>query len=98
VGGGSRLKVLEAMAAGVPVVSTTLGAEGLDVSDGENILLADFGARLAVAINNLVRDANLRARIIDGGHALVRSRYEWSILGAKLLEQYQNLLAGMKRD
>src|ERR1041385_4067086 len=52
VGGGSRLKILEAMAAGVPVVSTTLGAEGLDVSDGENILLAETTAQLAQGILN----------------------------------------------
>lgn len=92
VGGGSRLKVLEAMAAGVPVVSTTRGAEGLDVNDGENILLADSPAQLADTLSKVIRDANLRARIIEGGYALVRSRYEWSILGKKLVEQYHQLL------
>lgn len=98
VGGGSRLKILEAMAAGVPVVSTRLGAEGLDVSDGENILLAESSAQLANGIIRVIDMADLRARLIAGGHALVRARYDWSMLGAKLGEQYENLLAGMKRN
>ncbi len=98
VGGGSRLKILEAMAARVPVVSTRLGAEGLEVSDGENILLAESPAHLADAALKVIVTADLRARLISGGQALVKARYDWTILGAKLLEQYQILLAGMKRD
>jgi glycosyltransferase involved in cell wall biosynthesis len=98
VGGGSRLKILEAMAAGVPVVSTKLGAEGLDVSDGENILLAESSAQLANGILKVIDGADLRTRLIMGGHALVRTKYDWSILGAKLLDRYQNLLDGMNRD
>jgi sugar transferase (PEP-CTERM/EpsH1 system associated) len=97
VGGGSRLKILEAMAAGVPVVSTKLGAEGLDVSDGENILLAESSAQLANGIFRLIETADLRARLIAGGHVLVRARYDWSMVGAKLLDQYQTLVA-VKRD
>ncbi|HEX3083502.1 MAG TPA: glycosyltransferase family 4 protein, partial [Pyrinomonadaceae bacterium] len=97
VGGGSRLKILEAMAAGVPVVSTKLGAEGLDVSDGENILLAESSAQLANELLRLIETADLRARLIAGGHVLVRARYDWSMVGAKLLDQYQTLVA-MKRD
>jgi sugar transferase (PEP-CTERM/EpsH1 system associated) len=98
VGGGSRLKILEAMAADVPVVSTRLGAEGLDVSDGESILLAESAAHLANAILKVIDTAELRARLVNGGQALVKARYDWTILGAKLIEQYQILLAGMKRD
>jgi len=98
VGGGSRLKILEAMAAGVPVVSTKLGAEGLDVSDNENVLLAESSAQLANGILKLIETADLRERLITGGHALVRARYDWSMLGAKLLEQYQMFVAGMNRD
>jgi sugar transferase (PEP-CTERM/EpsH1 system associated) len=97
VGGGSRLKILEAMAAGVPVVSTRLGAEGLDVSDGENILLAESSAQLANGILRVIEAADLCARLVTGGHALVRARYDWSMLGVKLLDQYQTLLAGETR-
>ena len=93
VGGGSRLKILEAMAAGVPVVSTTLGAEGLQVRDGENILIADGDDRLTKAVIDLVNDEKLRAQIVSGGHALVAERYDWARLGAKLFEWYQQLLS-----
>jgi glycosyltransferase involved in cell wall biosynthesis len=84
---------LEALAAGVPVVSTTLGAEGLHVRDGEDILIADGEDRLTKAIINLVDDEKWRARLISGGHALVAERYDWARLGAKLFECYQHLLS-----
>jgi glycosyltransferase involved in cell wall biosynthesis len=93
VGGGSRLKILEAMAASVPVVSTTLGAEGLEVSNGENILLAGSDQEIAGAIINLIDDDSLRRRLIAGGQALAKSRYDWSSLGGKLVDEYQRLLA-----
>jgi polysaccharide biosynthesis protein PslH len=93
VGGGSRLKILEAMAAGVPVVSTTLGAEGLHVGDGENVLIADGDDRLTKAVIDLVNDEELRARLVSGGHALVAEGYDWAQLGAKLFACYQHLLS-----
>jgi sugar transferase (PEP-CTERM/EpsH1 system associated) len=93
VGGGSRLKILEAMAASVPVVSTTLGAEGLDIRDGENILIADGEDRLTKAVIDLVNDERLRAQLIAGGRALVAERYDWSRIGAKLFESYRQLLS-----
>lgn len=92
VGGGSRLKILEAMAAGVPVVSTTLGAEGLEVIDGENVLIADDDDALARSTLKLLDDQERRARIIASGNALVADRYDWSHLGAKLLACYEQLL------
>ena len=91
VGGGSRLKILEAMAAGVPVVSTKLGAEGLDLSDGENVLLTEGPGQIAQALIRLIEDHELERGLIAGGYVLVSERYDWSILGAKLLSQYQTL-------
>jgi len=91
VGGGSRLKILEAMAAGVPVVSTKLGAEGLDASAGENILLTDSTAQLAERLINVIDNQDLRRRLIEGAETLVRERYDWSMLGAKLMDQYQTM-------
>jgi sugar transferase (PEP-CTERM/EpsH1 system associated) len=93
VGGGSRLKILEAMAAGVPVVSTQLGAEGLKVRDGENILLADNDRELAEKIVNVIDNEHLRAEIIGAARALTADRYDWSKLGASLASVYSNLLA-----
>ena len=92
VGGGSRLKILEAMAAGVPVVSTTLGAEGLDLNDGENIVIADTNEQLAEALDKVIKSEELRQRISEAGHALVSERCDWSRLGANLFETYQQLL------
>jgi sugar transferase (PEP-CTERM/EpsH1 system associated) len=92
VGGGSRLKILEAMAASVPVVSTAQGAEGLQVHDGENILLSDSN-ELAKAIIGLMDRPELRAKIVSGGRRLVTARYDWSQLGSTLFEYYRELLA-----
>lgn len=94
VGGGSRLKILEAMAASVPVVSTTLGAEGLDVHDGADILIADTNEQLVEAITSVVKSEELRKRISAAGHALVAEHYDWSRLGANLFEIYQQLIGG----
>ena len=91
VGGGSRLKILEAMAAGVPVVSTTLGAEGLDVRHGENILIADTNEQLIEAISAVVQNEEQRKQLSTAGRALVSSRYDWSRLGASLFEVYGEL-------
>ena len=94
-GAGTRLKILEAMAAGVPVVSTPLGAEGLEVADGENILLvnADDAKGWADRITSLAESPTRRARLTDAGHKLVEARYDWEILGAKLRGIYQGWLA-----
>jgi glycosyltransferase involved in cell wall biosynthesis len=93
VGGGSRLKILEAMAAGVPVVSTTLGAEGLEVRHNKNILIADANKQLAEAIINLTENEAQRRELSDAGRALVASRYDWSSLGAALFRAYEELLS-----
>ena len=93
VGGGSRLKILEAMAAGVPVVSTRLGAEGLDVRNGENILIADSNEKMTDAIISLVESEEHRKRLSAGGRDLVSAHYDWSRPGTNLLEIYQQLLA-----
>jgi sugar transferase (PEP-CTERM/EpsH1 system associated) len=93
VGGGSRLKILEAMAAGVPVVSTTLGAEGLEVRHDKNILIADTNEQLAESIINLTENEAQRQELSNAGRALVSSRYDWSSLGAGLFRAYEELLS-----
>jgi sugar transferase (PEP-CTERM/EpsH1 system associated) len=93
IGGGSRLKILEAMAAGIPVVSTTLGAEGLAVQPGENILIADTNEQLAETINSLLKNESQRRHLKRGGRALISERYDWSRLGESLLDAYDKLLA-----
>ena len=84
VGGGTRLKILEAMAAGVPVVSTTLGAEGLAVEPGRDCLVADTAAATAEAIVELAADSERYAAIAQAGRQLVLQRYDWPALGDEL--------------
>ncbi|HEY6331599.1 MAG TPA: glycosyltransferase [Blastocatellia bacterium] len=97
VGGGSRLKILEAMAAGVPVISTALGAEGLAVEDGCNILLAETGADFQRAVRALSDKAKWATLSREGRH-LVSDHYEWSSIGSKLRQIHAGLLARRKTE
>lgn len=94
-GGGTRLKILEAMAAGIPVISTPLGAEGLAVQNGRNILLADPGnTALWVDHVRTLMDSEERWISLTGtGRQLVQSHYDWSALGTKLCQFYQEWAA-----
>lgn len=83
-GGGTRLKILEAMALGTPVVATTRGAEGIAAEDGRTILIADTAAEFAAAALRLMGDAALRAQIGAAARRLVESQYGWGAIGAGL--------------
>ena len=91
IAGGTRLKILEAMAAGVPVVSTSRGAEGLPVNDGKDILLADSVARFAECAANLDQRSEQWQQIAAAGRKLARN-YDWATVGAKLLGFYESKL------
>lgn len=84
IGGGSRLKILAAMAMGRPVLSTTIGAEGLEVTDGTDILLADGAEAFADAVIAGLRDPQRLEAVARAGRRLVEARYRWDILGARL--------------
>ncbi|MDP9001844.1 MAG: glycosyltransferase family 4 protein [Myxococcota bacterium] len=77
IGGGTRLKVLEAMALAKPVVSTKLGAEGIDAEHGRDILLADDGPGFAREVASVLVDPALARRLGDGARRLVVERYSW---------------------
>ena len=81
-GGGTRLKILEAMALGTPVVATAKGAEGLDVVDGEHLLLADDPEAFARRTVELLNGPDLRSRLSAAARRLVETRYEWQAIGA----------------
>lgn len=80
IGGGSRLKILESMAIGKPVISTTIGAEGLSVQNGLNILIEDNPSEFAKKVKCLLNDDHLRKKIVDEALILVEDKYNWDIL------------------
>lgn len=92
VGGGTRLKILEAMAAGVPVVSTAIGAEGLSVTGGREILIANDVAAWTRSLEQVALDSTLRSRMIAASLDLVRSRYDWNAIGESLWQTYREWL------
>ncbi|HEY9231750.1 MAG TPA: glycosyltransferase, partial [Blastocatellia bacterium] len=85
IGGGTRLKIYEAMAMGKATVSTSIGAEGLDVEDGRDIRLANDAASFAEAIIEMVRDDALRRRI-EAAAARKAAQYDWSIIAGRFAE------------
>jgi glycosyltransferase involved in cell wall biosynthesis len=91
MGSGTKLKVLEAMAMGVPVVSTTLGAEGIAVTPGEDILLADDPAAFAASVVDLLNNEPLRASMGRKGRVLMESRYDWQVIVPELARVYASL-------
>lgn len=92
-GGGTRLKILEAMAFGRPVVSTTLGAEGLAVNHGEHLLLADTAEDFARACVRLLQDPALRSGIRSSARGLVERDYRWDDCARAHLRLYESLTA-----
>ncbi len=92
IGGGTRLKILEAMALGTPVVSTSKGAEGLEVTPGEDILIADTPAEFADALLRLLGDRALRARLAENGRRLVSEKYDWKYIGRELERLLQEVV------
>ena len=83
-GSGTRLKILEAWAAGVPVVSTFLGAEGLPVCDGEHLLLADGAAAFAEAVSGLLASKDLRRKVGRAGRLLLEKEFTWETVWKNL--------------
>ncbi|RME67450.1 MAG: glycosyltransferase [Verrucomicrobia bacterium] len=94
-GGGTRLKVLEAFAAGRPVVSTGKGAEGIDATDGRELLLAEDDRTLAEAACRVWDDAGLRVDLCRRARELVEARYSWEAVAA-IIEHALSRVAGQR--
>jgi glycosyltransferase involved in cell wall biosynthesis len=92
-GGGTRLKVLDAMAMAKPIVATTLAVEGLGLDEGVHYLRADSPAEWLRQVRRLEADAELRRRIAAAGRALVVRRYDWRSIGRDLVAAYRNALS-----
>jgi hypothetical protein len=96
-GGGTRLKILAALAAGTPVVSTTKGADGLDLTPERDLLIADGPAAFAAATLRLLDDPALRATLAANGRAAV-TRYDWAKIGPRFCALVEEVAQPQRQD
>lgn len=89
--GGTRLKILAAMAQGIPVISTKIGVSGLDVEDTKNVLIADSPSNFVKKIITLLKNKNLYQKIRKNAHQLILEKYNWKKVSQILEIVYQNL-------
>lgn len=94
VGGGTRLKILDAWAMGKAIVSTSIGCEGLDTVDGANIIIRDDPADFAEAVIQVLSDRELRERLGREGRATAEHQYAWPVVGRQLSKLYHRLREG----
>jgi glycosyltransferase involved in cell wall biosynthesis len=92
LGGGTRLKILEAMSLGAPVISTAKGAEGLEVEDGVHLLIAESPDEFAGQVLRVLRSADLRQELAHNAARLVGEKYEWSHIGAGFRQAVERLV------
>jgi glycosyltransferase involved in cell wall biosynthesis len=93
-GGGTRLKILEAMALGTPVVTTRKGAEGLDVRPEVDILIGDAPEEFARHVVRLLREPGVRQKLSDAAFQLVKERYDWSVVMPRFLAVAETAMNG----
>ncbi len=98
MGGGTRLKLLEAMALRTPVVTTSLGGEGIGIEHGVSALIADDPQEFAEAVVTLLRHEGLRQRLTKNAYELVRSMYDWRVVGERLRDAYGVLTRGAQPE
>ena len=94
IGGGTRLKILEALAMGKAVVSTSIGAEGLNLTAGDEIMIADEPAKFADGVFQLMEDKSMRRELGENGRRRVETEYDWRRIGEKLQGLYESVVAG----
>jgi glycosyltransferase involved in cell wall biosynthesis len=93
IGGGTRLKILDAWAMGKAVVSTSVGCEGLSAVDGQNILIRDDPAEFAAAVTTVLHDTGLRGALERNARATAEERYSWDVIGETMRRLYGEVLA-----
>ncbi len=91
-GGGTRLKVLDALAMGVPLVAHPIACEGIDVEDGVNVLFAETPEEYVQKIKELVNNPSLRSSLSKNGRKLIENNYSYSILGEKARQLYHSVM------
>jgi len=90
-GGGTRLKILDAMAQGIPIVSSSLGCEGIDVVDGENIYIANHPKEYVEKIKILINSLDEQNRIAKNAYHLIKSNYSYQVIGAKFNQVFKKI-------
>ena len=96
VGGGTRLKILDAWSMGKAIVSTSIGCEGLETIDGTNILIRDDPREFADAVVDVLRDGSLRNHLGREGRKTAEELYAWPVVGRGLIARYSLILAGTR--
>lgn len=89
IGSGTRLKLVEAMAMGIPIVSTTIGAEGVDLIHGESAVLVDSPDKFAESILQLLEEPNLAKQLGERARSIARNKYDWPVLHKQMKLYYQ---------
>ncbi|MDQ1255670.1 MAG: polysaccharide biosynthesis protein PslH [Candidatus Hydrogenedentes bacterium] len=96
IGGGTRLKILEAMSMGKAIVSTRVGAEGIDCTNGEDIVLADTPETFADAAGRLFDSPEDRRKLGEAGRRRALGQYDWSATGERILKYYEEAAANAR--
>ncbi len=92
MGGGTRLKVLEALAMKKPVVTTSIGCEGIEVVNNEHLLIADKAKDFAESVIKLLKDKKEVKRLSDNGYELIDKKYKWSAIGQQMEGAFNEVL------
>jgi len=97
-GGGTRLKILDALAMGMPLIGTTFACSGIAVEHEKHVLLADTPETFVDQILRALADPGLRAKLADNGRKLVCDKYSWSVVGEKLIGAYMEVASSEQRN
>jgi glycosyltransferase involved in cell wall biosynthesis len=95
-GGGMRVRILEMFARAAPVVTTTVGLEGIDACPGEDVLVEDSPEEFAKSVINLLQDHDLQKKLSANGRGLVEKKYDWQVVLGELDKVYQGLAGSGK--
>jgi glycosyltransferase involved in cell wall biosynthesis len=90
-GAGTRIKILEAMASGLPVVTTSKGCEGIDVNNGEHLMIADSPGQFAFAVRKMFNDSELRKAVIQNARKLIENKYSWEMIVGEMKQKYRKI-------
>ena len=91
MGGGTRLKIMESLAVKKPIVTTSIGCEGIDVVNGESLLIADKPGEFAARVIELFADPERVAELTEKGYELVKNKYRWESIGIQMEQAYKEL-------